>query len=265
MPIDFMTDFYVGFLIVLITVLGLIVICLARTRRPPRPSGYQKFSQRPNPDMFTYPQSRPVGKHPALAAPYGRPRPVRDPTLIMFPRNLSHINAQRRLRGKAALNEKGFKSAIAQAPVKSDRMDDWFTYLILYEVMFSNHTGLTPDMSVVIRPNEPFNGHGGTFGGAGASGSWGDDGGPTGAASPDPSPAAPQASGCGLLDDAGGPATAPSDYPTSSPDPAPSYSPDPSPSSDSSPSYSSSSDSSSSSSYDSGSSSSFDSGSSSSF
>lgn len=153
-------------------------------------------------------------------------------TVSFSPRQLEQINTKRRLRGQSPLNRKGFQAAIAAAPIKSTGSDDWLTYLVMYEVLFADHTGRAPDSSITITPDAPYNGHGGEFAGAGASGDWST-----------PEAPAPAPSG-------------PDPYGQISNDPAPA------PSSDSSSSYSSS-DSSSSSSSDSSSSSSSDSGSSS--
>lgn len=91
----------------------------------------------------------------------------------LTPRNLSLINSRRRSRGLPAMNRRGFQAAIAAAPVRpSASHDDWLTYLIIYECLFADHQGRTPDTSITVTPDAPFNGQGGTFAGAGASGDW---------------------------------------------------------------------------------------------
>lgn len=92
--------------------------------------------------------------------------------LHLTPRNLAHINAQRRLRGSSPLNERGFRAAISAAPLRSTQSSDWFTYLIMYDIFFADHTGHAPMSPITISPNEPGNGQGGAYGGAGASGGW---------------------------------------------------------------------------------------------
>jgi hypothetical protein len=116
-------------------------------------------------------EPRPVGKNPVLAAPYGD-KSRSSPRLVLTPRDLSRINSVRRTRGLQPLNERGFRSAIAAAPVTSTNSSDWFPYLIAYEIIVSNHSGLTPLDHIVIAPEAPFNGQGAQYGGAGASGDW---------------------------------------------------------------------------------------------
>jgi hypothetical protein len=243
--------------------------------------------------------ARIVGRSPALDLPYGRHKrfgkrtepPVRYRAISLTPRMLERMNHERRRRGAPPLNREGIKAAVATASTEyvthgnrqPGTSSDWLTYLILYEVLFDDHksTYCTGTGGFTVDPNQPFNGAGGEFAGAGASGDW--------TAAPvtasiaativQPESFAPIPMG-DQVGDGGGkysagdfvggyggggyPQSQPSD--PSSSGPGPSYSaPDPSPSSsssDSSSSSSSSSDSrsSSSSSYDSGSSSSFDSG-----
>lgn len=182
----------------------------------------------------------------ALDAGFVPSRPLPRRNFSFTPRQLSLVNAKRRAAGRAPMNRKGFAAAVAAAPASYRQSnDDWFTYFLMYEIMFADHSGRSPDTSITVTPDAPFNGQGGIYGGAGASGDWnapGDPAGGSGAAS-DPEAGKYQpgdtVSGYAALD------------PASAPDPAPSAP------SDSSSSYSSSSDSSSSSSsYDSGSSSS---------
>lgn len=236
------------------------------------------------------PPARSVGRHPALGAPYAR-----KTAITLTPRDLERINTQRKLRNRPPLNRAGFASAISTASVEERTLanrqpqssSDWFAYLILYECFFADHQSPTVACGgyVTIDPGQPYNGQGGDYSGAGASGDWtrpdsltalqadvaarpanpetgsyqpGDTVGGYGALS-DPN------SFKGSSDDAprnvadpgpipGGDGGYPQSSPASSDGPGPSYSA-PSPSSDSSSSYSSSSDSSSSSSSDSGSSS----------
>lgn len=94
-------------------------------------------------------------------------------SIRITPRQLAHINTQRRLRGKSPLNAKGFSHAIANAPLRTSQSSNWFTYLILYQILFFDHAGPGPMTSIEIKPDEPFNGQGGSFGGGGASGDWG--------------------------------------------------------------------------------------------
>lgn len=192
---------------------------------------------------------RPVGKHPALAHPYGI---IRKPHVVtLTPRQIERVNIARKLRGKPPLNRAGFKNAISAAwdtPRREPQTStDWLTYLLLYEVYFADHQSARCSGvgGFTIDPNLPYNGQGGEYAGGGASGAWTD------------APLAVQSEALIIA----GNADNLSYVVTDRPDPAPSYSaPDPAPSysssvSDSSSSYSSS-DSSSSSSYDSGSSSS---------
>lgn len=190
----------------------------------------------------------------------------RKPSIFLTPRQLERVNIQRKLRGRQPLNRRGFTNAVANAwqPGKQpDNTADWLTYLILYECLLDAHaTGrVYVDTGLTITPEAPYNGHGGEFAGAGASGDWRSPDASTAAAAsaimadgpihddrpmqdPLSDPNSYKGAEGSQIDDAGGPATAPSDPAYSSaPDPSPSYSPDPSPS------------------FDSGSSSSFDAGS----
>jgi len=198
---------------------------------------------------------RPMRKSPTLAAPYV------PSTIYLTPRQLERVNIERRRLGKPALNIAGIQNAVAHAwdqPRKQpDNGTDWITYLILYEVLFADHQSSHCHVSsgIAIDPEKPYNGQGGEFAGAGASGSWTNDPAATAVAvgiavSASHDPLSDPASFKGSSD-----YSAPSSEPAPAPDPTPSSSPSPSVS-DSSSSYSSSSDSSSSysSSSDSGSS-----------
>lgn len=215
---------------------------------------------------------RNVGKHPALGAPYGQQSSQR---VVLTPRQVERINIQRKLRGKPPFNRTGLTNAIAHPWDRYDvrqpqNTNDWLSYLIMYEIIFSDHQAHTVGGcgGVAIDPGAPYNGQGGEFAGAGASGSWGD---PVVRAQataieigiPFASDADPKYS---PGDTVGGYGSRSFDVVTDKPDPSPvtTYAPDPSPSptysassvSDSGSSYSSSSSDSSSSSSDSGSSSS---------
>lgn len=116
---------------------------------------------------------RPIGM---VRAPYPRRR---LPTITLSPRQIEYINSQRQLCGKKPLNRAGFKSAVASPPMAEGRLrttSDWMMYLMVYESMLSDHhsefTNSCPGGSVIIDPNLPYNGHGGAYGGAGASGDW---------------------------------------------------------------------------------------------
>jgi hypothetical protein len=143
----------------------------------------------PGPVRLSYPHfehTRPPGKHHdypkvitrAEQIPDGHRRP---PTMFLTPRMLEHINVQRKLRNKPALNAGGFRNAVAHAwdqPVRQpDNMHNWIGYLIAYEVMFGGHQSnrVACDTGISIEPTKPYNGQGGEFAGAGASGQW-DDG-----------------------------------------------------------------------------------------
>jgi hypothetical protein len=201
------------------------------------------------------------------------PRPA---ACTLTTRDLEHVNVQRRLQGRSPLNRNGFKTAIASArtnpPVDGN---NWLPYLIAYELLTPDHvsSSVSGCAHISIDPGQPFNGQGGEFAGAGASGSWAEDGGTAimvtpPAPAPDPYAAMMTMAASATAEMAAASLAAPYGAPAASvPDstPAPSA-PDTSTPSVDTPSSSSSYDSGpSSSSFDSGSSSSsFDSGSSSS-
>ena len=196
----------------------------------------------------------------------------RKPSIFLTPRQLERVNIQRKLQGRQPLNRRGFTNAVAHAwdqhesthPTRQSQpvnTGDWLTYLILYECLFDDHsTGRTyVDTGLTITPEAPYNGHGGEFAGAGASGDWASPTASTAAAAaaiaadggaPFPAPqytddnaperaVEPAITGNGYHFTDPAPSTpsytpdpAPS-TPSYTPDPSPSYSPDPSPSFDS--------------------------------
>lgn len=101
------------------------------------------------------------------------------PRIALTPRMLERVNIQRKLRNRPPLNRAGFKNAVAHAwdNWRVDRdMDQtkWLGYLIAYEVILADHQSPTVAIfgGLTIDPNQPYNGQGGEFGGAGASGQW---------------------------------------------------------------------------------------------
>jgi len=179
--------------------------------------------------------------------------PPRLKTFTLTPRQLEHVNIQRKLRGSPPLNRAGFKAAASLAATQASQPNtttDWLTYLIIYECLFADHQSHTVSTSsgMTIDPNQPDNGCGGTFGGAGASGTW----------TPDVQTSAEHIA-AGRMDSVAGAAAglatgayilgadpakaddAPQSAPYVAPDPAPSYSaPDPTPSPSPAPSFDSS-------------------------
>lgn len=120
-------------------------------------------------------EPRTFGKRAALSAPYGRR--LRRRPIALTPRMLQHVNIQRKLRGVPPLNNIGFKAAASvasQSTKQPDTTTDWLTYFILYECLTSDHHSGTVSGAggITIDPEKPFNGQGGEFAGAGASGSW---------------------------------------------------------------------------------------------
>lgn len=128
---------------------------------------------RKHPPVEAKSHPRPTAKSPAFSAPYGR-----KPAIVLSPRQLERVNIQRRLAGRQPLNRAGFSNAIAHAwdqPRRQpDTSSDWLTYLILYQCFLSDHQQhrVAVDHFLAIDPDLPYNGHGGEFAGAGASGSW---------------------------------------------------------------------------------------------
>lgn len=165
---------------------------LAAAREKFRDGGTLGFKE---PDMAT----RHARRHPALDAPYGvgsgftglaarasehrksmlaARASERRKSIFLTPRQLERVNIQRRLGGRSPLNRAGFTNAVAHAwdqPIRQpDTSNDWLTYLILYECLFADHTSprVGGTIGLTITPDAPYNGHGGEFAGAGASGSW---------------------------------------------------------------------------------------------
>ncbi len=117
---------------------------------------------------------RTFGKRAALAAQYGRKQPI-----FLSPRMIERANIERRRRGAPALNRAGVKNAIAHPWDRPDVRQpetgvQWLTYLIMYEVLADDHhqAHCSGTGGITIDPNQPYNGQGGEFAGAGASGDW---------------------------------------------------------------------------------------------
>jgi hypothetical protein len=170
----------------LVAVLATTVLALLFSRRKPKPAEYgrddsQADVQPPSLTDLDGPFRRAAEnarKHPPVEAKY-HPRPTsRKPTILLTPRQIERVNTQRKLRGAPCLSRKGLTNAIAFPPTVRDPQtsDDWLAYLIACEVVAPAHQ--TPYIgghgSVTIDPNAPFNGHGGEYGGAGASRDWAD-------------------------------------------------------------------------------------------
>lgn len=121
---------------------------------------------------------RPVGKLSELSAPYTGKPPTTKPTVFLTPSMIERVNVERRRNGKPPLNRVGVLNAIAHAWDQPRRQPDttsnWLTYLIVYEVFISDHQQLhcSGVGGIIIDPNQPYNGQGGEFAGAGASGDW---------------------------------------------------------------------------------------------
>jgi hypothetical protein len=169
----------------LVAVLATTVLALLFSRRKPKPAEYgrddgQTDVQPPSLTDLDGPFRRAaenVRKHPPVEAKY-HPRPTsRKPTILLTPRQIERVNTQRKLRGAPCLNRKGLATAIAYptpAREQPQTPNNWLAYLVAYEVLSPSHQ--TPYIgghgSLTIDPNLPYNGHGGDYGGAGASGDW---------------------------------------------------------------------------------------------
>lgn len=122
--------------------------------------------------------SAPIAASQSRRAPraYGAARPDRQPSIFLTPRQLERVNIHRKLRGRNPLNRAGFAHAAAYAAGQSRQpssINDWLTYLILFECLDEHSASrVFVDTGLTITPEAPFNGHGGDFAGAGASGRW---------------------------------------------------------------------------------------------
>jgi hypothetical protein len=129
-----------------------------------------------------------VREHPPVEAKF-HPKPrefgkrvaPRHPVLhrvSLSPRILASVNRQRKLTGRPMLNRDGFSNAVAHAwdqPRRQpDTTNEWLTYFILYQCFIVDHQSRSevPHGGITIDPEQPYNGHGGEFGGAGATGTW---------------------------------------------------------------------------------------------
>jgi hypothetical protein len=119
---------------------------------------------------------------PAVSTPLTRMAKALAPSVLLTARQLEHVNIQRKLRDRKPLNRAGFKNAIAHAWDNWEQphertQSEWLTYLIIYECLISGHeashvSGVGGGGGITIDPNLPYNGQGGEFAGAGASGTW---------------------------------------------------------------------------------------------
>lgn len=212
----------------------------------------------PSPPEFV-PYRRPTGapsptqrQRIAAQAALNRRTLPRPAPCTLTTRDLEHINVRRRLQGRQPLNRNGFQTAIASArrdtPVDAN---NWLVYLIAYDMLTADHASLNVGgcSHISIDPGQPFNGQGGEFAGAGASGSW--DSPPSAVPAPgiDPYASLADTARASVADFGAGSAGLaaadlgpdPLSYTPPVPDSTPSYTPDPSPSysSDTSSSYSS--------------------------
>jgi hypothetical protein len=103
---------------------------------------------------------------------------ARKKAIYLTARELEHVNIKRRLSGKLPLNRDGFANAVAHAWDQPGRQPgtsaEWLAYLIVYECLLNEHGSYrtSVDTGLTITPAAPYNGHGGEFAGAGASGDW---------------------------------------------------------------------------------------------
>lgn len=171
----------------------LLGLALSRKRPAPRPSDayrtlardamtrnpnitFEKIKAERDPSVENIFGKRPVRKEPALAASYTPP--TRKPTVVLTPRQIERVNIVRKQQGRAPFNRTGLKNAVSSAWDTPRRepatTNDWLTYLILYDIFFADHQSrhCAGAGGITIDPNQPYNGGGGEFAGAGASGDW---------------------------------------------------------------------------------------------
>lgn len=113
----------------------------------------------------------------SLTRPFGKRAPPSLGSITLTPRQLEHVNIQRKLRNRPPLNAAGFNNAVAHAWDQGRRQPDtssnWLTYLILYECFFAHHQASTvadTGHGLIIDPSLPYNGQVGEVPGAGAAG-----------------------------------------------------------------------------------------------
>lgn len=176
---------------------------------------------------------QPFVKHPDERPPVRRrPHPA-DPVHLTA-RMLERVNTQRRIKGQPPMNRKGFQAAVASSPTQYRTSNDWLTYLIIYQIVTSDHESprVYVDTGITVQPDQP---GGGQYGGAGASGGWEPSaamlaaGAAAGAYVSDPGrDPLPAAMDSGRTYSDPTPTPTPTPTPYSAPDPTPSYS-DPTP------------------------------------
>lgn len=186
-----------------------------------------------------------VRLHPPVEAKY-HPRPsfvpqTVHPTITLTPRQIERVNIQRKLRGKPPFNRNGLTNAIAhpwdRAGMRQPQSsNDWLSYLIAYEIFAADHQGHTIAGcgGVTIDTGQPYNGHGGEYAGAGASGDWSNNMTRSEAAAiehgiPMTTDAPAGTGGFAPLPPATDPLSDPASFKGPDPSPAATYAPDPSP------------------------------------
>lgn len=141
-----------------------------------------RLMRRREPDFYDIDRLPPLrDDHPALGG--GKPPARSNPRtrhVALTPRMIERVNIQRKLRGKPPMNRAGFQNAIAHPWGRSDERRPsndagWLAYLIAYNVFSQDHMASTVGQAggIMIDHDAPYNGQGGAFAGAGASGSWG--------------------------------------------------------------------------------------------
>lgn len=97
------------------------------------------------------------------------PGPVR-----LSARDLERVNIKRKLEGRRPLTRGGFTYGLVNAPPQYQSSNDFLMWLLIYESVQPSHYThrCAVDSGITVQPSEPFNGLGGSYGGAGASGKW---------------------------------------------------------------------------------------------
>lgn len=148
------------------------VIFLATRPRRDRDAYHQRLRVEPRADFNTRENLADGETHPRWKD-HPTERAVR--TIRLTARQLERLNIQRKLSKRQPLTRGGFTHGIAAAPPeRSQSTNDLLFWLMIYESSQPGHYSprCAIDAGITVEPDKPFNGLGGSYGGAGATGKW---------------------------------------------------------------------------------------------
>lgn len=146
----------------------MVVIFLA-TR--PRPRPVRSLKVEPRRDFSVRDGLAPGETHPRWK---DHPTERTKRVVRLTARDLERINIRRKLADRRPLTLGGFTNGLAAAPPNQSG-SDLLMWLLIFESSQPGHYGhrCSVESGISVTPDAPYNGLGGSYGGAGSSGSWG--------------------------------------------------------------------------------------------